>query len=469
MIAWDRSTDGAARGVARGLRRRGVEVRLGGDGLGALESAGPSATVVKSPGIPLRTPLFERARERGLEVFDELELGWRLARGPIVGVTGTNGKSTTAKLIAAVLEAAGEPVQIAGNSEFGPPLSAAEGEGWTVCEVSSFQLEATPSFLPELGVFTNLTLEHLARHTDMESYAAIKRAMFIRPGRVVDTAIVNIDDRFGRRLAAEVVEAGTKVLTYGFDAEADVRVESARWDMRQARQHLRTPAGAVDSTTRLPGRHNASNVAAAFAVGHALGLSPRSTSRALNGAEGPPGRWEVLSGSEEFDVVVDFAHNPDGIRRLLETARAVTNRRGNAGLRVVFGPVGLHEPSKARAIGRVAGALSDHLILTTGTVNYDGRLVRIGELREAAKSGGNGSSVEVVLDRREAIERAIESASPGDIVAVLGIGALPRLVIDAAGTSFDFDDRRVVREVLGDQRNRARSASNGAAITPASR
>jgi UDP-N-acetylmuramyl tripeptide synthase len=456
VIAWDRSTDGAVRGAVRGLRRRGVEVRLGGDGLAALDLAGSGATVIKSPGIDLRKPLFQRARERGLEVFDELELGWRLSRSPIVGVTGTNGKSTTAKLIATVLAAAGHRAQLAGNTEFGPPLSAATEGGWVVCEVSSFQLEASPSFLPDVAVFTNLTPEHLARHTDMESYGATKQRMFVREGRTVDSAIVNLDDQFGRRLARDVTQAGGKVLSYGFDAAADIRVEEAVWDMHEARQRLRTPDGAIECTTRLPGRYNASNVAAAFAMGHLLGLSATRISRALDGISGPPGRWELITRSERFDVVVDFAHNPDGIRQLLETARVVTDSRDGAALRTVFGPTGLHEPNKAREIGRLTRALSDHLILTTGTLNYDARLLRIDELRRAATSGG---VLEVVLDRRVAIEHAIASARPGDVVALLGMGALGRLVVDAAGTTLPFDDRQAARETLSRTRAPAGSQS----------
>ena len=446
VMAWDHSPDGAARSTARGLRRVGVEVWLGGEGEEALDAVGAGATIIKSPGIALRRPIFQQALERDMEVFDELELGWRLSRGPIVGVTGTNGKSTTSKLMAAVLEAAGHHTQIVGNTEFGPPLSAVSTEGWLVCEVSSFQLEATPTFLPEVGVFTNLTLEHLARHTDMERYGAIKRSMFIRGSRSVGTAIVNIDDPFGRQLAEDVAGAGGRVLSYGWDSHADVRVEEAVWDLLDARQRLRTPDGPVECAARLPGRYNASNVAAAFAMGHLLGLSPGSVAEALDGIGGPPGRWEVIAGSQPFDVVVDFAHNPDGIRQLLETARAVTDRREGASLRAIFGPTGAHEAQKDNEIGRLARALSDHLVLTTGTLNYDARIVRLDELRRAATSGG---TLELSLDRGEAVERVITAAQPGDVVVLLGMGALDRLVVDAAGTAFPFDDRQVAREALG--------------------
>jgi UDP-N-acetylmuramoyl-L-alanyl-D-glutamate--2,6-diaminopimelate ligase len=447
VVAWDRLTEHPVRVAARRLRRLGVEVVLGGDGRAALDAAGQDATVIKSPGLDPGEPIFADAREHGLVVFDELELGWRLSGSRIVGVTGTNGKSTVAHLVAIVLGAGGHSVQLAGNTEFGPPLSAADARDWIVCEVSSFQLEATPSFLPAVGVFTNLTLDHLNRHTDMTRYGEVKRGMFVREDRAVGAAVVNVDDPFGRALAEELAGLRARVVGYGFGREADVRVLGAEWDLRGARVSLRAPDGDVSCVTRLPGLHNASNVAAAFAVGHLFGLSAASIAGALDGVAGPPGRFELVAGpGQPFDVVVDFAHNPDGIRRLLQSVRAVVDRREGACLRVVYGPLGAHEPRKAHESGMVARELSDQLILTTGIVTYDARLVGLRDLRRAATVAGSGP--EVVLDRREAIVRAIASARAGDVVALLGLGARERLVLDTAGTAYPFDDRRAAREAL---------------------
>jgi UDP-N-acetylmuramoyl-L-alanyl-D-glutamate--2,6-diaminopimelate ligase len=468
VIAWDCASAGRVRGEARRLRRHGIDVRLGGDGLSALDAAGVGATVIKSPGIDPNIALLRCARQRGLDVLDELELGWRLTRGPIVGVTGTNGKSTTSKLLVEVLAAAGQKAQLAGNTDFGVPLSAAAGmdrriagaEDWIVCEVSSFQLETTLAFLPEIAVFTNLTPEHLARHHSMGSYGATKQRMFVRGEHVAPVAVINFDDGFGRQLAGDVAAAGGRVLSYGFAPDADVRIERADWNMRQAWLSLRTPDGGVELTTGLPGAYNARNVAGAFAVGHVLGLSSARIAEALDGIAPPPGRWEILTEYERFDVIVDFAHNPDGIRQLLETARALTSARDGAALRTVLGATGAQHSQKAREVGGIARALSDHLILTTGTLTGDPgdpRLVRLGELRRAASSGG---ALEVVLDRRAAIERALTVARPGDVVVVLGIGALSHLVLDASGTTCPFDDRQAVRESL----HRAKRASRAEAL-----
>ena len=445
VLAWDSATGSRVRGTARRLRGRGVDVYLGGDGLAALTAAGPAATVIKSPGIDPDAPMLRRARESGACVIDELELGWRLSSRPVVGVTGTNGKSTTSRLIEAVLRGAGHSVELAGNTEFGPPLSECHSGEWTVCEVSSFQLQECPHFLPDIAVLTNLTTEHLDRHRTMEGYAAAKRRMFVRPEGVAPLAVVNSDDRLGRDLAHEIRALGGRVLTYGFADGADVHIGRAEWDMRAASLVLGTPAGAVELKTRLPGPHNASNVAAAVTVAYALGLPAATLAPLIGEVSAPPGRWELLTTLAPFDVLVDYAHTPDGIRQLLRTVRAAIEGRDGARVHTVFGAVGLREPEKARQTGRLAGELSDRLILTTGSAPRDHRILRLDELRRAATGR---CEIEVVLERRAAIRRAIDTARPGDVVAVLGLGALGGQTLDGAGTSVPHDDRVAVREIL---------------------
>jgi UDP-N-acetylmuramoyl-L-alanyl-D-glutamate--2,6-diaminopimelate ligase len=444
VSAWDAAPDGEVRVKAARWRARGLKVTLGGDGTDALAAAGPSATIVKSPGIDMDVPLLRAAAEQGVEVLDELELGWRVAATPVVAVTGTNGKSTTCTLIASVLAAAGRRAQRVGNTELGPPLSAADPEAAIVCEVSSFQLQAAPTFLPHVAVFTNLSLEHLPRHRTMEAYGDAKQLMFVRGNRTCGTAVVNADDARGRRIIVAVRSAGGHALCYGFSSNADVRVLDARWTMREAETTIQVDGNVTTLRSRLPGRHNALNIAAAFAYGRAAGLSKEAAVAGVASAVAPPGRCELVDEGQPFDVVVDYAHTPDGVAQFLGAARAVTLARGTM-LRTVFGAVGLPDPPKARGCGQAAANLSDHLILTTGTAPRSHRIQRMGELRDAAQSGG---TVELVLDRRRAIERAVAAARPGDIVAILGLGALQRLILDAAGTTCHFDDRETAREAL---------------------
>jgi UDP-N-acetylmuramoyl-L-alanyl-D-glutamate--2,6-diaminopimelate ligase len=144
-------------------------------------------------------------------------------------------------------------------------------------------------------------------------------------------------------------------------------------------------------------------------------------------------------------VIVDYAHTPDGIRRLLEAARAITDARSGARLRAVFGAVGVPDPDKAAGCGSMVRALADHVVFTTGSAPGGPRVPRLLEL---VRADGAGAELELALDRRKAIRRAVEAARPGDVVAVLGLGALGRQTLDARGTSTPLDDRLVAREAV---------------------
>jgi UDP-N-acetylmuramoyl-L-alanyl-D-glutamate--2,6-diaminopimelate ligase len=444
VSAWDAKENGEVRIRATRWRARGVRVMLGGDGTDALRTVGAAATIIKSPGIDMDVPLLRMAAERGNEVLDEVELGWRACAAPLVAVTGTNGKSTTCALIASVLAAAGRPAQRVGNTEFGPPLSAAAFGVHIVCEVSSFQLQAAPTFLPDIAIFTNLSLEHLPRHGTMEAYGATKRLMFVREGRAGVAAIVNADDTCGRQIAIAVRNSGGRAVCYGFSPDADIRILEARWTMREAETVIAADDRVTTLRSRLPGRHNALNIAAAFAYGQAAGLDAEAVIAGIESATAPPGRWELIDAGQPFDVVVDYAHTPDGIAQFLSAARAVTNARGTM-LRTVFGPVGLPDPPKARGCAEAAAALSDQLVLTTGSAPRSHRILRLRELRDAARFAGRA---DLVLDRRAAIARVVTAARPGDVVAVLGLGALSRMFVDTAGTMYAFNDREAARDAL---------------------
>lgn len=444
VLVWDRSRAVATAARARPLRRRGAEVWLGGDGTDVPDPGRP-LTVVKSPGVAFDVPLLRSRRTRGAEVIDELELGWRRCPVPVAAVTGTNGKSTTSALLAAVLSAAGHEVALAGNTEFGPPLSAVPACDWVVCEVSSFQLEASPTFRPRLAVFTNLTPEHLDRHGSMARYGAAKRRMFVGDCGTAGCSVVNIDDPFGRKLARTVVKAGGELITYGFGAGADVQVERADWTLHRARLHLRTPSGAVELSTRLPGMHNARNVAAAVAAAHRLRVPMDGVTDAIASVRAPPGRWQLVDEGQPFTVIVDYAHTPDGVAQVLGAIRSVVAQRRTAAVRTVFGAVGLPDLAKARDTARALSELSDELVLSTGSAPRSPRVVRLAELRSAAN---RSPRVRVVLDREAAIGSALAAARPGDVVAILGLGALPRITLDAAGTVVPHRDAEAARRAL---------------------
>lgn len=442
--AWDAVAEGGQRAVARDLREQGIVVELGGDGLSLLEGAG---TIVKSPGVPPEIPVVAAARARGLALVDELEIGWCLVPALTVGVTGTKGKSTVSKLCLAVLAAHGREPVLAGNTEFGPPLSElslAPSPRTVVAEVSSFQAEFARALTLDAAVFTNLSRDHL-RHGSMEAYGDAKRRLFLDEDRVVPLAVLSCDDTFGRRIEAEVEARGGRVLRYGRDPVADYRILAAEWGLREAELIVETPQGRTELSTRLPGAHNAANAAAALALADGLGLSRGETLAALATAEGVPGRFEAIEVGRPFDVVVDRGYTVGSVPEALATARAIVARRGGRVL-TVLAVVGRAGPAIGAEVAAVARRDSDHLILSGTSYYGEPRLVTLQRMMRGARAA-RGGSLETVIDRRAAIARALSLARPGDLVAILGRGPADRDATDARGGSVPLDDREVVREL----------------------
>jgi UDP-N-acetylmuramoylalanine-D-glutamate ligase len=452
VAAWDGDASDAVRAAAGELERDGVRVVLGGDGLGLLAGGAPPNCVVKSPGIPPTVPLLGRARRNGIVVIDELELGWHVDCRPLVAVTGTNGKSTVASLAVALLRAAGSRPALAGNVHPGPALTALapEDADVIVCEVSSFQLEGCPAFLPEVAVLTNLSHEHLDRHRTMRRYGAVKRRMFVRGRASVPIAVVNVDDGFGSELADAVRDRGGTALSFGESDGADYRLAGCGWSAREGWLSAETPGACVELTTRLPGRHNALNTLAALALADALAVPRSRSSAVLGSASGVPGRFEVIGGDQPFDVIVDYAHNPDGLRRTLEAARGLLVGRAAGGrLRVVCSAPPTRTEHQRRMMGRIAASLADHLVLTTERwPRMDAAMELPTGFRDAVSEAPRGRS-EVVLDRGEAIEHALRGASRGDVVLILGRGNLSGELLDRDGRPSPFDDRDEARRALG--------------------
>jgi UDP-N-acetylmuramoylalanine--D-glutamate ligase len=265
------------------LREAGVEVVLGAVDPALLDGVD---LLVKSPGVPSEAPLAAAARSRGLTIWSEVELGSRLLANPVVGVTGTNGKTTTSELLGAVFRAAGRPVAVAGN--VGRPLTGLDGaiaeDAWIVCELSSFQLEDIESFRPEVAVLLNLTPDHLDRHGDLEAYRAAKLRIFENQGPE-DVAVVP-------RGFGEVPGDGR-------------RVEFAADD-------------ALPAEPRIPGDHNRENAAAATAAARAAGIDDDAIAEALRTFAGVAHRLELIREIDGVRWVNDSkATNPEAAERAL--------------------------------------------------------------------------------------------------------------------------------------------------------
>ncbi|HET7591312.1 MAG TPA: Mur ligase family protein [Solirubrobacterales bacterium] len=443
--AWDGAADTAQLERAAELRRIGVEVRLGDDGLDAL---GGARTVVKSPGVPPEIPVVAEALRRGTPLVDELEIGWHLVPAPVVAVTGTKGKSTTSDLCVEMLRANGLDPVLTGNTDFGPPLSElalGEPPDSLVAEVSSFQAEFAAGLAVDAAAFTNLAPDHVNRHKTMEEYGAAKRRLFVRGEWCVPLAALNRDDAMGRRLAAEVAERGGTALTYGFGADADYRILDCRWDLRRAEVALEAPGGRLQLETRLPGLHNTADLVAVLALSDGLGMPREATLEALSQATPPSGRFEVLEHDSPFEVVVDRALMPDSVENVLKTARRAVAPAGR--LLVVLSIMADSAPVVGRKIGAAARELSDHLVLSATSYRGEPRLVALAALAAGAR-GASGGRLEVVIDRRRAIARALSLAREGDVVAILGRGDTTREATDRRGGFRDLDDRDLVRELI---------------------
>ncbi len=374
----------------------------------------------------------------------------------MAGVTGTNGKTTTAFLLRQILEAAGRPtgllgtvMQVVGGVEeevvrttpeaidleatFRRMLDA--GDAACVMEVSShaLALHRCDSIRFDVALFTNLTQDHLDFHADMEDYFQAKRILFaeLAPG----TSVLNVDDPYGARLAAEL-----DCVTFSAEgAAADFRAVEVGFDASGSSFVLEGPEGRLPVRTPLPGHFNVANALGAIAAASALGVSPQLAGEALAGAGRVPGRFEPIDEGQGFAVLVDYAHTPDSLANVLTAARRLTAGR----LIAVFGAGGDRDRDKRPKMGRVGAELSDVTVITSDNPRSEEPEAIIAEIRSGA--GGNG--VEVEPDRRAAIALALAAAVPGDTVVIAGKGHEQGQEFEG-GSKIPFDDRQVAREEL---------------------
>ncbi|MGA8745558.1 MAG: UDP-N-acetylmuramoyl-L-alanyl-D-glutamate--2,6-diaminopimelate ligase [Solirubrobacterales bacterium] len=370
----------------------------------------------------------------------------------VAGITGTNGKTTTAFMVREILEAAGIACgllgtvkQVVGGVEEGVERTTPEAidlqasfrrmlagaDLACAMEVSShaLALHRCDSIRFEVALFTNLTRDHLDFHGSMEDYFRSKRKLFEMGPRV---AIVNIDDPFGRRLAAEF-----DCLTLsGGGAEADYVAEDVSLDAGGASFSV----GGEELRTRLPGDFNVANALGAFAVATVLGVDPRTAAAGLQGAAPVPGRFEPVEEGQEFAVLIDYAHTPDSLENALRAARRLTEGR----LICVFGAGGDRDRGKRPQMGRAGAGLSDLAIVTSDNPRSEDPAAIVAEVLSGIEGG---AGVEVEVDRRAAIARALSCARPGDTVVIAGKGHEQGQELEG-GRKVAFDDRLVAAAEL---------------------
>jgi UDP-N-acetylmuramoyl-L-alanyl-D-glutamate--2,6-diaminopimelate ligase len=289
----------------------------------------------------------------------------------------------------------------------------------------------------EVAVFTNLSRDHLDFHRDMEAYFEAKRLLFTRYLRPRGRAVVSIDDAYGERLAAEL---DCEVVTFGVSPTADLSLSEVETSLAGTRIVLRHHGSVSEIRSPLIGRYNALNLMGATAAGTALGFSMDEVRRALETVTGAPGRFEKVPMSRPFDVIVDYAHTDDALRKLLEAVRPLT--RGK--LWVVFGCGGDRDRTKRPLMGDVAVRLADRVVLTSDNPRTEDPEAILREIQLGTRS--EGGTVQVEVDRRRAIGLALDGAGESDVVVIAGKGHEPYQII--GDKVLDFDDRKVVREIL---------------------
>ncbi|HYX43014.1 MAG TPA: UDP-N-acetylmuramoyl-L-alanyl-D-glutamate--2,6-diaminopimelate ligase, partial [Pyrinomonadaceae bacterium] len=382
-----------------------------------------------------------------------------------VGITGTNGKTTTAYLVAAIAESAGEPVAMTTTVEYRVDKERWKAERTTpeatdmqrilrravdagcrmvVMESSSqaIDLHRCDALEFATAVFTNLTRDHLDYHKTMADYFDAKRRLFDgRTGTKPHTAVSNVDDPYSEALARELEHGGMKVWRYGMGAGAQVSAHGIEFTLTGMRFWLRTPEGERAVESPLVGAPHIYNILAAVAASLSLGYEVSAMARAIATCAGAPGRFERIEHEAgDFAVVVDYAHTDDALRNVLRTAQAVARGR----VITVFGCGGDRDRSKRAPMGEAAAELSDVVILTTDNPRTEDPEQILADAEAGLRTVGKPYLK--FVDRRTAIERAINKAQSGDVVVIAGKGHEDYQIIGR--DVVHFDDKEVAREAL---------------------
>jgi UDP-N-acetylmuramoyl-L-alanyl-D-glutamate--2,6-diaminopimelate ligase len=422
----------------------------------AFVSDRPAKAGVSTPWIRVEAP----RRARG-------ELSARLRGNPaeklvLAGVTGTNGKTSTTTLLAAILERRFGKAGLLATTVYRTPRRALpagrttpeaplvqellaemveDGVRAAAIEVSShaLALDRVAGCHFDVAVFTNLTRDHLDFHGDMKSYYSAKKRLF-EMRKSGGAGVVNVDDAYGRRLLKEAAPP-----MWGFSssgAGADVRAESVRCDLSGTSFDLVHSGGVVRIASPLLGRFQASNLLGAAAAGLALKIAPDAIAAGIGTVGDVPGRLERVEAGQPYTILVDYAHTPDALERLLLAVRELTDRK----IILVFGAGGDRDTGKRAPMGEIAGRLADIPIATSDNPRSESPEAILKAVEAGLVASGTTKYLKIA-DRREAIRQAIELANPGTVVVIAGKGHETTQVI--GDQEIPFDDRRVAAEFAG--------------------
>lgn len=377
----------------------------------------------------------------------------------LAGVTGTNGKTTTTYLIHHILTSCGKNAGLIGTVENlvgdermpshyttpGPEelfyilrRMADRNVNYAVMEVSSHSLaqRRVAGLYFKAAVFTNLTRDHLDYHGTMERYCEEKRRLFFQ----CEYGVLNADDPYSERMA----DSPCKRITYGIDSSADFRAADLSLESSGTLFKLYYPQGVCDVFLKIPGRFSVYNALAAITACYALGIQPAAAAGALANAEGVPGRMEVIPTGRDFQIILDYAHTPDGLMNMLKAVRGFAKGR----VVTLFGCGGDRDRGKRPVMGRIAGSLSDFVIVTSDNPRTEDPTRIIDDILVGLE--GQKTPYVVIENRKKAIEYAVLTAQKGDIIVLAGKGHESYQII--GDTSFPFDERSIVAGALAMKR-----------------
>jgi UDP-N-acetylmuramoyl-L-alanyl-D-glutamate--2,6-diaminopimelate ligase len=382
----------------------------------------------------------------------------------LAGITGTNGKTTTAYLIASIPEAAGELVAMTGTVEYRLGKERFKADRTTPeatdmqrllrqaveigcrtavmeCSSQAMDFHRCDELEYAVAVFTNLTRDHLDYHQTMENYWYAKQRLFDgRLGTRPRNSVINVDDPYGVELADKLEREGLNVIRYAVKAHADVTANNAEFSLEGMRFELLTSGTQREFRSPLVGAPHIYNTLAAVASGLALGYSLDVITAALENCTGAPGRFERVPHEGDFSVVVDYAHSDDALVNVLRTAREVVKGK----IITVFGCGGDRDRSKRAPMGEAAGSLSDVVILTSDNPRTEDPEQILCDAEEGIRK--TGKPYRKIADRSEAILQAISEARSGDLVLIAGKGHEDYQIIGRE--TFHFDDKEVALAAL---------------------
>jgi UDP-N-acetylmuramoyl-L-alanyl-D-glutamate--2,6-diaminopimelate ligase len=490
---------GVASVAVRGVAYDSRQVRLGSlfvavpgahvdghDFVAAAVEAGAAAALVERPVADAALPQLIVDRAQGaLATAAAWWYGDPSRELAVVGITGTDGKTTTSFLAVAALEAAGLSSGLVGTIETkvgalraaheshattpeAPELQAAlramvaAGNDAAVLETTShaLALERVGGVAYDAAILTNLTHEHLEFHGTWEAYRDAKLSLFERlaagarnpaksfGGRALPkVAVVNADDPSAGLFAGVAQEAGARIVTYGTDPSADVRATRVEEDAQRLTMAYETPSGAARLALRLVGRFNVHNALAVVALGEAWALDAAAVRAGLESVDGVPGRMERIDAGQPFGVVVDFAHSPASLEKVLELLAPVAAARGG-GLIAVFGSAGERDVAKRPMMGRIAGERARLVVVTDEDPRGEDREAILDEIARGAEAAGKrrGHDLLLIADRPAAVAAAMERARPGDVVVLAGKGH-ERSIIGRDGP-VAYDERSAALDAL---------------------